>query len=416
MFQKTIIAHFLTTIDSKIALRSLFLLLNPYFWFHMKNGKYQKICEQKLLEYLDGKDSKIVSFYNARSALYHGLKLLNPKKWDEVIVQAYTCVSVINAIIQSGFTPKYADIDDTLNIDITKIPFTENTKAIIVQHTFGNPADIEKIGDICREKHIIIIEDCAHSLGSEASRRKLGTFGDFAVFSTGRDKVISTVTGGFLVINAESYFPDIQNLRNSLKDISTLLVLRNIAYNLVTYKSRILYDFFKWGRLTLFLARKLGTIPPILTAQEKECHFTELNYRLPNALAYLWIAEIKNLPTSLHHRTQIANMYRKELSSLLNIALLPYSTSVSPNYFWFPILTDGTKKLILFCKKEKILLWDYWNGQVIVPMGSNLENCQYVRGTCPKAEQKCISILTLPTHNGVTQADAERVIKTLKNF
>ncbi len=246
--------------------------------------------------------------------------------------------------------------------------------------------------------------------------KKCGTFWDFSIFSTGRDKVISTVTGGFLVVNNSSYFPLIQNLKNSLKDVSNLLIFKNLLYNVVAYKSRILYDFFKWGRLTLFLARKLGAIPPILTVQEKECHFTELNYRFPNAIAYLWVAEIKNLPTYLQYRAQIANMYRKELSSLSHIALIPYDASATPNYFWFPVFTSDTKKLASFCKKEKILLWDYWNGQVIVPMGSNLENCKYIRGMCPTAEQKCTTVLTLPTHNGVTYTDAKRVIQILKNF
>ena len=134
--------------------------------------------------------------YNARSALYHGIRALGIGSWDEIILQAYTCVSVPNAIIATGAKPIYCDIDpDTLNIDPHKIIqlITPKTKAILIQHTFWISADIQSIQTICTDHHLMLIEDVCHALWWTYQWQKLGTFWDIAIFSFGRDKIISSV-------------------------------------------------------------------------------------------------------------------------------------------------------------------------------------------------------------------------------
>ena len=71
----------------------------------------------------------------------------------------------------------------------------------MIQHTFGLPANINKISAICKEHGLTLIEDCAHCLGAEYNRQKLGTFGKASFFSFGRDKIISSVSGGAVSIN-----------------------------------------------------------------------------------------------------------------------------------------------------------------------------------------------------------------------
>lgn len=115
-----------------------------------------------------------------------------------MILQAYTCVSVSNAIIATGAKPIYVDIDaQTLNINPQLIEkhITQKTKAIIVQHTFGIPADIHAIQSIVKKHQLFFIEDCAHALGAQYKEKMVGSFGDIAVYSFGRDKVISSVNG-----------------------------------------------------------------------------------------------------------------------------------------------------------------------------------------------------------------------------
>jgi len=90
-------------------------------------------------------------------------------------------------------------------MDPTKIEalITDQTKAIMIQHTLGIPADIDAIRDICQRHHLLFIEDCAHALGASYKGQKCGTFGDMAIFSFGRDKIISSVNGGALLIKNE---------------------------------------------------------------------------------------------------------------------------------------------------------------------------------------------------------------------
>ena len=116
---------------------------------------------------------------------------------DEVLVQAFTCVAVPNSVLWAQATPVYADIDATLNIDPIDVEkkITNRTKAIIVQHTFGIPADMDALVALAKKHNILLIEDCAHSLGATYKGKKVGTFGDAAFFSFGRDKVVSSVFG-----------------------------------------------------------------------------------------------------------------------------------------------------------------------------------------------------------------------------
>jgi 8-amino-3,8-dideoxy-alpha-D-manno-octulosonate transaminase len=75
-------------------------------------------------------------------------------------------------------------------VDLEK-KITPRAKAIIVQHTFGNPAKVREILKIAETHNLKVIEDCAHSLGAKLDGRHLGTFGDLAIISFGREKIIS---------------------------------------------------------------------------------------------------------------------------------------------------------------------------------------------------------------------------------
>src|SRR5436190_4689293 len=142
-----------------------------------------------------------ISFSNARSALFVILKSLEIKTADEIILQAFTCVVVSNAIIAAGATPVYADITNSLVLNSKDIEkkITKKTKAIIVQHTFGIPADMDAIQAIAKKHKLFVIEDVAHTIGGTYKEKKLGTYGDAAIFSLGRDKACSSVFGGMAI-------------------------------------------------------------------------------------------------------------------------------------------------------------------------------------------------------------------------
>jgi dTDP-4-amino-4,6-dideoxygalactose transaminase len=434
MFEKPLIAHFFTTVDFKIALRSFWVIVNPYFWFNMVDWKYIKASEKKLLNYLWlEQSSKAIWFYNARSAIYNCLKMTQIEKDDEIIIQSYTCVSVPNAIIQAWWKPVYIDIDETLNMDYAKIKknITEKTKAIIIQHTFWNPANIEKIKKICEKNNIILIEDCAHSLWSQYEEQKVWTFWDFSIFSTWRDKVISTVTWWFLVINNKDYFDKVFEVRYSLDDISYKLAYKNILYNIIAFKSLFLYNIFKIWRVIMYLARKYEIIPEILTKAEKSYRYRDFNHKIPNCLAYLWISEIEKIDEYTKHRTKICKIYEKEFwKNYLElpkkeerenfkidwIVIINTLENTINNWFWFPILTQNPEELLLHCKKNGVLLWNYWNWDAIIPVWVDQEKGWYIPWKCKNTELICKKILTLPTHININENDAKKIAQIIKSF
>ena len=413
MFKKTIISEFFTTVSFSQALNSLYLMT---FWvFKIKYWKDKQLFEQELLNYLWKKESKIISFYNWRSAIYHCLKMIWVGKNDEVIINSYTCSVVVNAIIQSQWKIKYSDIEaETLSFDfdILKKNITQKTKVLIIQHTFWKQArDYKKIIDFCKKENILIIEDCAHSLGNNSE-----LLWDFAIYSTGRDKVISSITWWFLVINNKKYF---KNTDFNLEIPSTKLIFQNLLYNLAWYKAYKLYDFFKLWRVVIFLSRKLNLITEILDKKEKNFEYNNFELDFPNSLAYLARKELKKLDKYTEDRFNNSIEYIKLINNKKIKILFQRITEDDYNWFRFPILLNSQEeknKLIKIWRKNNIIFWNQWSGSNIIPVWIDLEKAQYKIWSCPVSEDISKRILTLPNHKFITIKDMSRVIEVLKNF
>jgi len=127
--------------------RAISLLFKPWLWFRGQSILRVKTVLCDLIQ-----NSQIYTFNSGRSALYVLLKALGIGKGDEVLLQAFTCIAVPNCILWTGATPVYVDIDNTLNIDPDQVEknITTKTKAIIIQHTFGNPAVFREIQSIAK--------------------------------------------------------------------------------------------------------------------------------------------------------------------------------------------------------------------------------------------------------------------------
>jgi len=406
-------AQFFTTVNFKIFLDTLKLLTFklPYLRF----GQEVDRLEIELKQYLNAEHSQIYSFYNWRSALYHWLtnlpNLTDLTNWtNEVLVSGYTCVSVINTIIQAWYKPVYVDIDESLNMQIedAEKKVSSNTKAIIVQHTFWNPANMQAWTEFVEKHNLVLIEDCAHALWAEIGWKKVGTFGDMAIFSTWRDKVISSVTWWFLLINN----PDLKVKKPKLIPVSRKLALQNLNYNLIAYLAWKTYNIKIW-KVLMYIANKFKLIPPILTPNEKACRFNNFFYQLPNSLAYLARRQLRQVDKINVHRVQIANQYKEKLAWKYEF---PKEESFAKNiYFGFPIFFDNEenlKKKVIEAKKHWVYLGTYWTGQNIVPVGSNLENCLYQKWTCPKAEDLAKRVLILPNHFQFDKVD--KIVDLLK--
>ena len=404
-------AQFFTTINFSIFLDTLKLL--TYKLPYLRFGNEQEKLEIELKQYLNAEHSQIHSFYNWRSALYHGLKSLNFSNDTEVLLSWYTCVSVVNAVVQAGLKPVYVDIDESLNMDIqdAEKKLSKNTKVVIVQHTFWNPANMQKWTEWAEKYDLVLIEDCAHALWAEIWWKKVWTFGDMAIFSTWRDKVISSVTWWFLLINHEKYFIE----KPKLIPVSRKLALQNLMYNIIAYLAWKSYDIKLW-KVLMYLANKFKLIPPILTPNEKACNFQNFYYQLPNSLAYLARKQLKKIDKINNHRIKLAKIYKEKLKNIDFQKEESFSKNI---YFWFPIILESKEKLEQIVKKwrkQNIYFWIYWSWQNIVPSGTNFEKCEYKKWICPKAEDLSSRILILPNHFQIKEKDVKKVVDIIKKI
>tara|TARA_B100000780_G_scaffold278356_1_gene251594 strand:- start:1253 stop:2353 length:1101 start_codon:yes stop_codon:yes gene_type:complete len=168
-------------------------------WISSRGGKIKEF-EKKLAKFL--KIKHVITCSNGSAALILALKALDIKKGDEVIVPDVSFGATINSVINIGATPVISEIDkETWGFDINKIKkrINKKTKAIIVVHLYGQPADMKKLLIIKKKYNLSIIEDAAESFGSMINKKFTGTLGDIGCFSFFANKTISTGEGGCCV-------------------------------------------------------------------------------------------------------------------------------------------------------------------------------------------------------------------------
>jgi len=208
--------------------------------FAIKNelieGKYIREFEDKFATYIGVRYA--ISISSGTAALSLILESLPLKRGDEIILPAYTFLSVPTCIKEMGFMPHFVDIDyHTDNIDISELKKAINhkTRLIIATHLFGRPCDIEAIIQIAKKNKLFIIEDCAHAIGSEYKGRKVGTFGDVAFFSFSLTKPFNTFNGGMIVGNNLELMNKIRQKIEGIPNLPQRFLLRNMCIGYILY-------------------------------------------------------------------------------------------------------------------------------------------------------------------------------------
>lgn len=155
-----------------------------------------------------------VATSSGTSALHLSLQVLGIQERDQVILPTYTCVSVAYPVLYQRATPVLVDVSTDSNINPEEVQnnINEKTKAVIVPHMFGYPADIKPIEKICRENNISLIEDCAQSIGATYGGEMVGTFGDISIFSFYATKMITSIQGGMVCSKNKGLINDIKQL------------------------------------------------------------------------------------------------------------------------------------------------------------------------------------------------------------
>lgn len=154
---------------------------------------------------------------NATSALFLSLKACGIGKGDEVIIPDLTFVATANAVVHTGASPVFADIDKCdMNISISSIKnsITKKTKAILPVHFAGRACNMNEIIKIAKSNNLIVIEDCAHAIGAKYEKKHVGTFGVVGCFSFYPTKNITTIEGGMVITNSRKIAEYVRMARN----------------------------------------------------------------------------------------------------------------------------------------------------------------------------------------------------------
>ena len=152
--------------------------------------------------------SHCLAVNSGTGALHIALAALGVGPGQEVIVPAYMWVSVVAAVVNLGAIPVLADIDDTFCLDPVDVEakITPRTRGVIAVHMSGAPADIEAIKKVTQKHGLFLLEDCAQCAGGSVGGKKVGTFGDMAIFSFQMNKNMTSGEGGCIITNDERLY------------------------------------------------------------------------------------------------------------------------------------------------------------------------------------------------------------------
>lgn len=353
------------------------------------------------------------SFLAGRVGLYGILKALGVGPGDEVLLQVPTHVVVANAIRYVGARPVFVDCSlDTFNIDLDEAEkrVTPRTRAIVVQHTFGIPVDMDRVAALSERHNIAVVEDCVHALGASYAGGPVGSFGHASFFSTEETKTISTTMGGMAVTDDPDLADRLRKFQVGCANPPTSLVARYVlklaAYHLLTEPhlhrlTRAAYEGF---------GRRNPLPGPTVAAERAGRRPARYARRLGNAQAALGLRQLRRLDRNIAHRSRISQIYRSRLSDAGIVGVRPPELA-EPVFVRYPIWvadrTEAVKRL-----RPRAVAGTWFNS--ILGESSDPANVGYELGSCPRAEAAAQHLVNLPTHGRVSVGDAERLVELVR--
>jgi dTDP-4-amino-4,6-dideoxygalactose transaminase len=313
------------------------------------------------------------------------MRALGLKEGNEVIVPDLTFAATANAPLFCGARPVFADIDErTFNISHEDIlnKITSKTKAIIPVHYGGQSCDMKEILEIAEDHKLSVVEDCAHSLGSEYLGRKTGTFGIMGCFSFYPTKIITTIEGGMITTNDKMIARKLRMLREHCMSRTAIDRESRASWH---------YDVTDLG----------------------------YNYRLGEIQAALGISQLKRVRQGILKRVRLAHHYKKKLAQYgLQGIIPPYEAQNRSHIFHLFVVrvkkeTAGITRDALF---EKLSKSGIGLSVHYPPLHKMSFYKQFVNDKFrfPVAEEICAEIMSLPLYPGMKDEDVDFVLTRIK--
>ncbi|MDA8388830.1 MAG: DegT/DnrJ/EryC1/StrS family aminotransferase [Nitrospiraceae bacterium] len=356
-------------------------------------------------------------FYKGRVALYAILKSLGIREGDEVILPGFTCVVVPNAVTYLGAKPCYADIDpQTYNIAPEKVlgKITGKTRAIIAQHTFGIPAEMDEIIKIAKKNLVPVIEDSCHTIGSRYKGREVGTFGDAAFFSSQWSKPATTGLGGWVKANRPDLKEALERIYPSFSrpSIRDSLLLR-MQYSL--YAALFMPSLFWFARDAYRKLSKYGFAIGSSTIDELSCSMpAQYAKRMTNWQKKMIAQKLSRIADVIEHRKWVASQYQR---------LLPQAGFTLPElpgryesvFLRYPVRVSDKQGVLESARLNRLEIGD-WFVSPVHPNLAGWEKIAYEKGMCPNGEMASAQTINLPTHMRIGAAEIEKTVALLSNF
>jgi dTDP-4-amino-4,6-dideoxygalactose transaminase len=311
------------------------------------------------------------------AAIHLALIILGVKSGDEVICSTFTFSGSCNPIVYQNATPVFVDSErDTFNLDprlledaildrerqVGKLP-----KAIIAVHLYGMPAKIDEIMAVAGKYGIPVIEDAAEALGSTWKGKKIGSFGDFGVFSFNGNKIITTSGGGALVSSNEKWIEKAKFLATQARDPAPYYQHSQIGYN----------------------------------------------YRLSNVCAAIGLGQMEVLDKRVAERRAVFEFYRSNFQDLFDFTIEPKDGFSNR---WLTTITSrnggpATDEIRLHLEKFNIESRPLWKPMHLQPIFANCP--AYLNGV---SEQLFSKGLCLPSGSNLSQMQLQRVVGLIKEL
>ena len=298
---------------------------------------------------------------------------------DEVIVPALTFAATANAVLYLGGHPVFCDIrSDTLNLDPERAAalIGPRTRAIATVDFAGQPCDLDALRALAERHGLLLIDDAAHALGARYRGRPLGSQAHLTTLSFHPVKGITTGEGGMVVTDDEARATRARRFRNH--GISTEAAARHEA-------GQWHYDMVDLG----------------------------FNYRLPDILCALGLAQLGRLDRFLARRRRIAERFRAELTTVPGLRIPAVAPDVTHAWHIFPVLLEPAhlradrNAIFAALRAEGIGVAVHY---IPVYRHPYYQRLGYPRSLCPVAEAAHDRLLTLPLSARMTDADVGDVV------
>lgn len=338
--------------------------------------------ENKFCEYTGAKYAAAIS--NCTTALHLAMIIAGIGKDDEVICPSMSYIATANCIKYVGAKPVFAEINpDNYNIDIKHVKklITDKTKAVIIVHQIGMPADIDEFKKLCDEHNLKLIEDAACAAGSSYKGKKIGSHSDIVCFSFHPRKVITTGEGGMITTSNPDYIKRIKLLRQHGMSVN----------DRVRHESgKLLFeDHLEFG----------------------------YNYRMTDIQAAIGIRQLEKLDWIINERRKIALRYIQELKDIECIKLPVEKEGYFSNYQSFSIYLKkdcpvGRDELM-----QKLLDAGISTRRgVTTSHRETAYKSEYKNLHLPVSEDAADNSIMIPLYIPMSDEDIDLVISKLKKF